>query len=198
MGIRYRLDGLGIESRWGARFSAPVRTGPGAHPASYTMGTGSFPGVKRPGRGVDHPRPTSADVEGRVELYICSHSGPSWPVLGRPLPLLYQYWASCFPRCGLKRVSAFMQSIGCLSLTFIIKRLYAILPLSVFMATALSIFPLIELRLFYKLERNLAVRLLFVCKICCAPAHSQTAVRSLKPPVPNFVTIIQFLQRSLS
>ena len=26
----------------GARFSAPVQTGPGAHPASCTMGTGSF------------------------------------------------------------------------------------------------------------------------------------------------------------
>jgi hypothetical protein len=38
-----------------ARFSAPLQTGPGAHPASYTMGSGSFPGVKRPGRGVDHP-----------------------------------------------------------------------------------------------------------------------------------------------
>jgi hypothetical protein len=37
-----------------ARFSAPVQTGPGVHPASYTMGTGSFPVVKRPGRGVDH------------------------------------------------------------------------------------------------------------------------------------------------
>ena len=39
----------------GARFSAPVQTGPGAHPASCTMGTGSFPVVKRPGRDVDHP-----------------------------------------------------------------------------------------------------------------------------------------------
>jgi hypothetical protein len=38
-----------------ARFSAPIQTGPGAHPASYTMGTGSFLGVKRLGRGVDHP-----------------------------------------------------------------------------------------------------------------------------------------------
>ena len=47
---RYGLDGPGIESRWGARFSAPVQAGPGAHPASYTMRTGSFPGVKRPGR----------------------------------------------------------------------------------------------------------------------------------------------------
>ena len=30
----------------GARFSAPVHTGSGAHPASCRMGTGSFPGVK--------------------------------------------------------------------------------------------------------------------------------------------------------
>jgi len=30
------------------RFSALVQTGPGAHPASYAMGTGSFPGVKLP------------------------------------------------------------------------------------------------------------------------------------------------------
>jgi len=36
-------------------FSAPVQTGPEAHPASYTMGTGVFPGLKRPGYVVDHP-----------------------------------------------------------------------------------------------------------------------------------------------
>jgi len=35
----------------GARFFAPVQIDPGAHPASCTMGTGSFPGVKN-GRGV--------------------------------------------------------------------------------------------------------------------------------------------------
>ena len=40
----------GIESRWERDFP-PVQTGPGAHPASCTMGTGSFPGVKC-GRGV--------------------------------------------------------------------------------------------------------------------------------------------------
>ena len=50
----YGLDGPGIESRWGARFSAPVQTGPGVHPASCTMGTGSFPGIKT-GRGVTLP-----------------------------------------------------------------------------------------------------------------------------------------------
>jgi hypothetical protein len=44
-----------IEFRWGARFFAYVQTGPGAHPACSSMGTGSFPRVKRPGRGADHP-----------------------------------------------------------------------------------------------------------------------------------------------
>jgi len=38
-----------------ARFSAPVQTRPGAHHAFYTMWTGSFKGVGRPGRGIDHP-----------------------------------------------------------------------------------------------------------------------------------------------
>jgi hypothetical protein len=44
------LDRIPVE----ARFPAPVQTGPVADPASYTMGTGSFPGVKQPGRGVEH------------------------------------------------------------------------------------------------------------------------------------------------
>ena len=47
----YWLEGPGIESRLGARFSALVQTGPEAHTASCTVGTGSFPGV-RYGRGV--------------------------------------------------------------------------------------------------------------------------------------------------
>ena len=51
----------------GARFSAPVQTDPGAHPAYYTMSTGSL-GVKQSGRGVDHPPPFSAEVKERVEL----------------------------------------------------------------------------------------------------------------------------------
>ena len=79
---RYGLDSLGIESLVGETFSALVQTGPGAHPASYTMGTGSFPGVNWPGRGVDHPPQSSAEVGEKIELYICSPSGPSWPVLG--------------------------------------------------------------------------------------------------------------------
>jgi len=40
----------------------------------------SFSGVKRPGRGVDHPPPAIAEVKERVELYLYYPSVPSWPV----------------------------------------------------------------------------------------------------------------------
>ena len=72
----------GSNSGGWARFSAPVQTGPVAHPASYTMGTGSLPGVKRPGRGVDHQPPYCAEAEERVELYLNSPFGHSSPVIG--------------------------------------------------------------------------------------------------------------------
>jgi hypothetical protein len=49
----YGLDGPGIENRW--RCFAHVQTGHGVHPAPCTLGTGSFQGVKRPGRGADYP-----------------------------------------------------------------------------------------------------------------------------------------------
>jgi len=53
-----------------ARFSALVLTGLGAQPASYAKGTGSFPGVKRPGRGFDNPLISSAEIKERVEVYL--------------------------------------------------------------------------------------------------------------------------------
>jgi len=53
-----------------ARFSAPVQICSEAYPASYTMGTGSFPGIKRPERGVHYPPISSAEVKERVELHI--------------------------------------------------------------------------------------------------------------------------------
>jgi len=54
----------------GAKFLAPIQTSPGTHPASW------------PGPGVDHPTTYSAEVEERIELYLYSTSGPSWPVIG--------------------------------------------------------------------------------------------------------------------
>jgi len=71
-----------IEARWEERFSAPVQTGLGVHPASYTIGAGSLPGVKPPRRGVDHPPQSRAEVKERVELYLYYPSGSSWTVLG--------------------------------------------------------------------------------------------------------------------
>jgi hypothetical protein len=56
----YRLDGPGIECRWN-----PSRLSLGP-----PVGIGSFPGLQRPGRGVDYPLPSSAEVKERVELYI--------------------------------------------------------------------------------------------------------------------------------
>jgi hypothetical protein len=38
----YGLDGQGIESWWGARFSATIQTSPGSHPGSCTVDTSSL------------------------------------------------------------------------------------------------------------------------------------------------------------
>jgi hypothetical protein len=55
----------------GARFSVSLQTDPGAYPASCTIGTGPFPGIKRPGRGVgaiDHPPQSRKEVKERTDL----------------------------------------------------------------------------------------------------------------------------------
>jgi hypothetical protein len=44
-----------------------------------------FPGVKQPGRDVNHIPPSNDEVKERVELHFYSIS-PSWPVVGRNLP----------------------------------------------------------------------------------------------------------------
>ena len=73
----------------GASFSLPVQTGPWTHPASYIMGTGSFPGVKRPSRGVDHPPPSSAEDKERVELSL-------WAFVAVTLPFLCETGCKVF------------------------------------------------------------------------------------------------------
>jgi len=66
----------------GARFSTSMWTIPGAHPASYTIGTRSPLWVKQPGHGINHPHPSITKVKGREELHLYSPSVPSCPVLG--------------------------------------------------------------------------------------------------------------------
>jgi hypothetical protein len=55
----------------GARISALVQIDPGAQPLCYIMGTVSlFLRVKRPGRGVNHPPVSNAEVKETIELYL--------------------------------------------------------------------------------------------------------------------------------
>jgi len=73
----------------GATFSAPAQTGPRAHPDSHTTRKGSFPRVKRPGRGVNHPSPPSAEVKERLELHPYSSFVPSLHVIGWTSPVTF-------------------------------------------------------------------------------------------------------------
>jgi hypothetical protein len=68
----------------GMEFSAPVQTGPGAYPASYTMGTG-----------VNHPLLPSAEVKERIELYLYFPSAPSCPVLRRNFFSIFPHMLCC-------------------------------------------------------------------------------------------------------
>jgi len=72
----------------GARFSTPIQTGPVVHPASSTVGTRSFQGVKRLGHGINHPLLSSTKLKESVELYLYSLSAPSWQIMWWILPFI--------------------------------------------------------------------------------------------------------------
>ena len=90
----YRLDGPGIESRWGEIFlTCPDR--PWGPPSLLLNGYRVFPeGKERPGRDADPSPPSSAVGNERVELYLYSPYGPyglhraSVPVQGCTLQFL--------------------------------------------------------------------------------------------------------------
>jgi len=77
----YGLGGPGIESWRGEIFhSRPERS---CGPTSLRHnGYQVFPGGKAVGAWRFNPPPTSAEVKDIVELYICSYSVLSWPILG--------------------------------------------------------------------------------------------------------------------
>jgi hypothetical protein len=79
---RYGLDGPGIEYRWRRDFRTRPDQ-PWGLPSLLHNGYRVFPGGLL-------PIPSTAEVKERVELYLYSPYGPSWPVIGwnLPLPLL--------------------------------------------------------------------------------------------------------------
>ena len=76
----------------GERLSAPVQTGP------VQRVPGSFPEVKQPGRGVDHPRATRAAVKERLEPYLYFPSGPLSLVTRRTVLYFILFYFSSKPR----------------------------------------------------------------------------------------------------
>jgi hypothetical protein len=70
------------------RFSVPAQTSSEDHPASCTMGTGCFLGVKWLGYGVDHPPCSTAEVANGLELYLHLPTVPAQALQGVTLPVL--------------------------------------------------------------------------------------------------------------
>jgi len=77
-----RAGRSGIESRWGRDFP-PLQTGPGAHPASCTLGTGSFPGVKCGRSVLLTTHPLIVPRSWKIELHLYPPSGPHWASNGK-------------------------------------------------------------------------------------------------------------------
>jgi hypothetical protein len=88
-----------------SRHSVAVADGPGSNlrgeflhtlphrpwdPSAYcTVAAASISlGINWSGRDVNHPPPSSTEVEERVEPYLYSPFGPSWPVVGWTLPFI--------------------------------------------------------------------------------------------------------------
>ena len=89
---RYWLDGPGIESRLGDEIFRTRPDWPWGLPSLLYNGHRGFPGSKAAGAWRWTPTPSSTEVKERVELYLYSPYGPSWPVLGWPLPLSFTLW----------------------------------------------------------------------------------------------------------
>ena len=97
------MDGPRLESQWGEIFRTRPDWPWGPHSLLYNGYRVSFPGVKRPGRGVNHPPPSSAEVKERVELYLCFPSWPSLQFIRRTLPfyLVTDVWLLIYQHYGL-------------------------------------------------------------------------------------------------
>jgi hypothetical protein len=55
------------------------------------MGDGSFPGVKQPGHGINHPPAYGTWVTERAELYLYFPSFPAWQVIEGNLHSIFMH-----------------------------------------------------------------------------------------------------------
>jgi len=112
--LMYYSSAVGIATRYGAGRSGdriPARSEifrtrpdrPWGPPSLLYNGYRVFPGGKAAGAWRRTLTPPSAEVKERVELYLYSTSGPSWPVIGWILPLSLHL-------CNIVR-SQFIQSL---------------------------------------------------------------------------------------
>jgi hypothetical protein len=114
------LDGPGIEFWWGPEFMHPpgLVLGSTQPPVEWILGL--FLGVKQHRFGNNHPPPLRTKVKGRVELYLYSYTGLSWPVLGWTLPVpfiftLHNFFYQCalsvgFGICGWRMSVKFLRT----------------------------------------------------------------------------------------
>ena len=83
MATDYGLNGPGIECRRGWRFPCPFRPAPrpNQRPVQWMLG---FSGLRRPGRGADHPPPSSPMVANALQIAFVSHLCLHRRVMGWP------------------------------------------------------------------------------------------------------------------
>jgi hypothetical protein len=105
----------------GAIFSQHVQTGPGAHSNFSTMDTGSFSGVKRPQRGVDHT--TASGLSWRPSSLVSKGAGSQLPSTRPVLPATtathcpWLHGLRLYMICGLYNATATVDQHSCHHLT---------------------------------------------------------------------------------
>jgi hypothetical protein len=106
----YGLDGPGIESWWGRDVPHPSRLalGPTQPPIRWVLGL--FPECEAAGAWHSSPTPSTAEVKGRVELYLYSPSESSWAILGWTLPLPFMIRLTVIVQC-VQKVTVHLQNV---------------------------------------------------------------------------------------